>query len=158
MMSRSTGRNTNSRPDGSSVGQIGGLIGYCNKVVRAVFLKITRQRVGRLLRLAVDGTEIEFSDLVVLDLFVHHAKRFGVLCRDHDATRVSVDSVAERRGKGLLLLGIVLTLLIQIRLDVHDQGVLFCTVILMHEHTGALVAQNDIVVLIDDVKLGRDTG
>ena len=106
----------------------------------------------------MNGTVIEFAKLILADLLIHLTKRLGILGGDHDTSRVTVDSVAQRGSEGLLGIGIVFTLLIQICLDVHDQCIVRALRILVYQHTGTLVAQDDIFILIGDRQLGLDAG
>ena len=135
-----------------------GLIGNRYKIVRAVLFQISRKGVCHLLRIAVDGAEIELSDLVVFYLLVHNAQSLGILCRDNDTSRVSVDTVAKRGSKGLLGIGVILALLIEICLDMHYEGILPCAIVLVDKHPGTLVAKNYIVILVNYIQLWRDSG
>ena len=97
------------------------------------------------------------SDLSRLYLGVHISQRLCILCRNNDTARVSVDTVAQRRGEGLLLVGIVLSLAVKIRLDMHYEGVLSPLVVLMDKHSGALIEKHYIIVLIENIELGSYT-
>ena len=92
--------------------------------------------------------EIGFLDLVVPDLFVEDAQGLGVLGGDDDAAGVPVDAVAEGGGEGILQAGVPLLLLIEIGLDVGEQGVHPLVLVGVDHQTGALVQQHDLVVFI----------
>ena len=74
--------------------------------------------------LPVDDTKIIFFDLPLLDLLVHDPQGFRVFRGDHDAAGVAVNAVAQGRGKGMLFFGPPFALLIGIRLNICDQGVI----------------------------------
>ena len=101
-----------------------------------------------------DG-QIPLVDLPILDLLIHHPQGFRRLGGDHDAPGVPVNPVAQRRGEGVFFPGTPLPLLIQIGLDVVNQGAaVLRAVVGMHRKAGALVHKQNVFVLIDDVQLG----
>ncbi len=56
----------------------------------------------------------------------------------------------------MLLLGVIFPLLCKICLDVHDESVFRCGSILMHEHTGTLVEEQNVFILVNDIQFGLD--
>ena len=127
-----------------------------------LFLLVLQQEAGHL---ALRGTgaaqgdaQVPLVDLPIPDLLIDDAQGLGVFGGDDDAAGVAVDAVAQGRGEGVLPPGIPLPLLIQIRLDVVDEGVdLLCLVGVDHQ-AGALVQQQQILVLIHDVQAGLEQG
>ena len=83
-----------------------------------VLHEICRHRIPLPRQDTVYRRKVELADLIVADLFVHFSKCCRVFCGDHNATRIAVDAITERGGKGLLCLGIVFSLSPQICLDV----------------------------------------
>ena len=67
--------------------------------------------------------EIGLTDLVAADFIVENSQCLGVFSRDHNAAGVAVNPVAQRGSKGVFPLGVPLLLLVEIRLNVVDEGV-----------------------------------
>ena len=107
---------------------------------------------------AVDGTQVVLFDLPVLDFLVHDAQGLGGLGGDDDAAGVPVDAVAQGGGEGVFLPGVPLLFLIKVGLDVGDEGVDVLPLVRVDQQAGALVHQEDVLVLIDDVQLGLEDG
>ena len=93
-----------------------------------------------------------------LDLLVHDPQRLGVLGGDDDAAGVAVDAVAQGGGEGVLPLGVPLLLLIEVGLDMVDEGVDLLRLVGVDHQTGALVQQHQILVLVDDIQAGAEQG
>jgi len=102
--------------------------------------------------------EVLLYDLPVADLGGKDAQRLGVFGGDDDAAGVAVDPVAQRRGEGILPLGVPLPLLIQIGLHVVDEGVDLFRLIGVNHQTGPLVQQEDVFVLVENVQFGLEKG
>ena len=82
---------------------------------------------------------IVFFDLARANLIVDDVhRRFG-LGGDHDAAGEAIDAVAQRGRKRALIHRIILTLLIQIRLNVGQQGVYLFGRVRMRHQSGALI-------------------
>ena len=96
----------------------------------------------------LDHAQVILVQLPVLDLLVHHPQGLRRLGGDDDAACVSVDAVAQGGGEGVLFVGGPLLLLIEIGLDVGEQGVHPLVLIGVDHQAGALVQQHDLVVLI----------
>ena len=96
-----------------------------------------------------------FFDLTVFDLLIEDAKSLRIFRRDDDAAGVAVDAVAERGGKGVLLLRPPFALLRHVGLNVGDEGVVVPHARAVAQHTGLFVHQQDVLVLIDDVEPRR---
>ena len=105
----------------------------------------------------MDGAEIPLIDLALLDLFVDDTQCLRCFCRDDDTAGIAVDAVAQRGREGMLLGGTVFALLVEIRLDVIDERVDILAVVGMDDQTRFFVAEDDIVVLIDDIELRGQT-
>ena len=100
--------------------------------------------------------EVGFFDLVIPDLLVEDAQRLGVFGGDDDAAGVAVDAVAKGRGKGVFPPGVPLPLLVEIGLDVVDEGIDLLRLVGVDHHAGALVHQQQILILVDDVQPGLE--
>ena len=99
--------------------------------------------------------KVPLVDFPILDLLIHHPQGFRRLGGDHDAPGVPVNAVAQRRGEGVFLPGTPLPLLVQVRLDVVDQGAaIFRAVVGMHRKARALVHKQNVFVLVDNVQIG----
>ena len=90
------------------------------------------------------------------DLLVHHPQGLGVLGGDDDAAGVPVDAVAQGGGEGILLPGVPLLFLIEVGLDVGEQGVDPLVLVRMDHQSRAFVHQQKVLVLVDDVQLGLE--
>ena len=103
---------------------------------------------------ALDDGKIPLVQLPVLDLLVHDPQGLGGLGGDDDAAGVPVDAVAERRGEGVLPSRAPLPLLVEVGLDVVDEGAaVLRAVVGMDGKTGPLVHKQDVFILIDDGEL-----
>ena len=89
--------------------------------------------------------------------FVHNAQSLGVLCGDNYTARIAVNTVAQRRGKGLLRFWVILSLLAKISLKVHSKGVVRPLGILVNKDSRALVEKHNIFVLVKDIQLRGDS-
>ena len=103
----------------------------------------------RRLGAAEADAEVEFGQLAFADLFVQDAQRLG---RDDDATRVAVDAVAQRGREGVLLARLPFALLIEIGEHVVDERVDLLPLVGMDDHSGGLIKQHDVFILIDDMQ------
>lgn len=100
----------------------------------------------------MNNAQIPLIDFTIFDFLIQNAKRFCILCGDDNAAGVTVDAIAERRGKGVLFSGPPLSFGIEIRLNVIDQRFsVFCTVMRMNSLSRLFVYQKNILVFIDDV-------
>ena len=72
-------------------------------------------------------------------VLVHNAQCLGVLCRNNYTARVSVYSVTQSRRKGLLRLGIIFTVNVEIRFDMHNKRIIRTFGVLMNENSRALI-------------------
>ena len=102
------------------------------------------------------GRKIELGNLAFPDPLVHIPQRCGVFGGDDHAAGVPVDTIAKRRGKGLLGGGIVFALAIKIGLDMQNERVLSPVGVLVHQHAGALVENHQIFIFKHNRKLGAD--
>ena len=125
-----------------------------------LFLLVLQQEAGHLpLRgtgAAQGDAQVPLVDLPVPDFFVDDAQGLGVFGGNDDAAGVPVDAVAQGRGEGVLPSGVPLPLLIQIRLDVVDEGVDLLRLVGVDHQAGPLVQQQQILVLIHDVQAGLE--
>ena len=125
-----------------------------------LFLLVLQQEAGHLpLRgtgAAQGDAQVPLVDLPVPDFFVDDAQGLGVFGGDDDAAGVAVDAVAQGRGEGVFPSGVPLPLLIQIRLDVVDEGVDLLRLVGVDHQAGPLVQQQQILVLIHDVQAGLE--
>ena len=87
------------------------------------------------------------------DLLVEEPQRLGVLGGDDHAAGVPVNPVAKSRGEGVLPPGIPLLFLVQVGLDVVDEGVDFFRLVGVDHHSGALIHHQQVFVLVYDVQL-----
>ena len=126
---------------------------HLNGIVFAILAKPAVKGLLSVAGNAVDNAIIKLPYLIIADLFVHQAKSLRIFGRNDNTACVAVNSITKRRRKGLLRLGIVLTLPPKIRLDVHDQRIVRPVGILMNQYAGTLVAKEDIFILITDLKL-----
>ncbi len=122
-------------------------------IVRGVLAQISVQGVCVFRHFPVHHAVIELPHLVVADFFVHFPQGNRVLCGNHNASRVAVDAVAERGREGLLGGGVVFPLLRQVRPDVQNQRILPCGGILVNQHPGAFVEQENVFVLVHNIQL-----
>ena len=81
---------------------------------------------------------------------------FGVLGGHDDAAGVPVDAVAQGGGEGMLVPGVPLPLLIEIGLDVGDEGVHLLVFVRVAEQAGGFVQQHQVLVLVDDLQPGLE--
>ena len=103
-------------------------------------------------------TEIGFLHLMGFNLLVDDPQRLGVFGGDDDAAGIAVDPVAQGGGEGVFPFGIPLPLLIEVGLDVVDEGVDLLSLVGMDHQAGAFVRQQQVLVLIDDVQPGLEQG
>ena len=106
----------------------------------------------RRLGAAEADAEVEFGQLAFADLFVQDAQRLGVLRRDDDAARVAVDAVAQRGGKGIFLARLPLALLVEIGEQMVDERIDLLPLVGVDDHSGGLIKQHDVFILIDDMQ------
>ena len=102
--------------------------------------------------------EIGFLDLVVPDLFVEDAQGLGVLGGDDDAAGVPVNAVAEGGGESVLPAGVPLPLLVEVGLDVVDEGVDLLRLVGVADQALALIGEKNVLILVDDGKVGFENG
>ena len=76
----------------------------------------------------------------------------GVLRRDDDAARVAVDAVAQRGGKGIFLARLPLALLVEIGEQMVDERIDLLPLVGVDDHSGGLIKQHDVFILIDDMQ------
>ena len=107
---------------------------------------------------AVDDGQVVFGDLPVPDLLVEHPQGLCVLGGHDDAAGVPVDAVAQGGGEGMLVPGVPLLLLIEVGLDVGDEGVDLLVLVGVAEQAGPLVQQQQVLVLVHDVQPGLEHG
>ena len=96
--------------------------------------------------------------LTIPDLFVEDTQRLRVLGGDDDAAGVAVDAVAQGRGEGVLPLRIPLALLVEVRLDVVDEGVDLLRLVGVDHKALGLVRQEQVFVLVDHGQAGLEQG
>ena len=109
--------------------------------------KVLQPSVGRR-HSAVNYTQIIFFQLAVLDLLVHDAQSLGGLGGDDDAAGVPVNTVAQGGGKGVLGPGVPLLFLVEIGLDMGNEGIDVLVFVGVDHQTGPLVHQQDVLVLV----------
>ena len=97
--------------------------------------------------------QIPLVDLPQPDLLVDDPQRLGVLGGDDHASCVAVDAVAQRGSEGVLPAGVPLPLLIEVRLDVVDEGVHLLRLVSVDHQPRPLVDQQQVLVLVHDVHL-----
>ena len=107
----------------------------------------------RLLGPAHGDAKVGLFQLVGPDLLVDDPQGLRVLGGDDDTAGVPVDPVAQRRGKGIFPLGIPFPFLVKICLNVIDEGVDLFRLVSVDGHTGTLVHQQQIFVLVDNIQL-----
>ena len=95
---------------------------------------------------------------MVTDFVVDDAQRLGVLGGDDDAAGVAVDTVAQSRGKGIFPPGIPLPLLVEVCLDVIDEGVHLLRLVSVDYQPRTLIQQHQVLILIHNVKAGLKEG
>jgi len=98
----------------------------------------------------VDNGQVELGDLPVPDLLVKDAQGLGVLGGHDDAAGVAVDAVAQGRSKGVLVPGIPLLLLVEVGLNVGDEGVHLFVLVRVAQQARPFVEQHQVFILIDD--------
>ncbi len=98
--------------------------------------------------------EVELFQLPVLYLLVQHPQGFGVFRRHYNAAGVPVDAVHQSRSKGVLLLGPVLALIIQVMLHPGDQGIEVVVLVRVDDESGLFIQQQDVFILIHNVQFG----
>ena len=104
------------------------------------------------LGMTANRTKIVLFDLSVAYFFIQDPKRFGILGRNNDTSGVPVNAVAEGGGEGMLFLRMPFAFLSQIGLNVGDQGVVIPFPGAVTEHTGLLVSEKDILILIENAE------
>ena len=102
--------------------------------------------------------EIGFLQLVTLYFFIDGPQRLRIFCGDDNPSGVAVDAVAQRRGKGVLLLGVPLLFLVEVRLNMVDEGIDLLRFVCMDHHAGTLIHQQEIFVLVDNLQPGLKHG
>ena len=95
---------------------------------------------------------------MVPNLFVEDAQGLGVLGGDDDAAGVPVNAVAEGGGESVLPAGVPLPLLVEVGLDVVDEGVDLLRLVGVADQALALVRKKEVLVFIDDGKVGFKNG
>ena len=103
-------------------------------------------------------TEVGLFDLVAPDFLVEDPQGLRVLGGDDDAPGVPVNAVAQGRGESVLPAGIPLLLLIEVSLDVVDQGVDLLGLVGMAHKALPLVRQEQVFVLVNDGEAGLEDG
>ena len=104
----------------------------------------------------MDNGQVELGDLPVPDLLVKDAQGLGVLGGHDDAAGVAVDAVAEGRSKGVLVPGVPLLLLVEIGLNMGDEGVHLFVLVRVAQQARPFVEQHQVFILIDDVQVGLE--
>ena len=102
--------------------------------------------------------KISLFQLPIPNLLVHHPEGLGGLGGDDDAAGVPVDPVAEGGGKGVLHPGAPLPLLVEVGLNVVDEGVHLFRLVGVYHHAGRLVHQQQVLILIENVQPGLEEG
>ena len=133
------------------------LVTHLDHIIRRVFAQISAQRLLFLRGHTVAGAQIIFTDAVLTYMLVHFTQCSRILGSDHDAARIAVDAVAQGWGKALLLLGDVLALFPQVTLYTVYQCVRCVVVVLVDDHSHRLVAQQDVLVLVNDAEINLYT-
>ena len=87
---------------------------------------------------------------------VHDPQGLGVLGGDDDAAGVPVNAVAQGGGKGVLLVGAPLLFLVEVGLDVGDEGVDPLPLVGVDHQPRPFVDQEQVLILIEDVQLGLE--
>ena len=95
---------------------------------------------------------------MVFDLLIYDPQGLRVLGGNDNAAGVPVDPVAQGGRKGVLPFGIPLFFLVQVGLNVVDEGVDLLRLIGVDHQTRPLVHQQQILVFVHDVQLGTEHG
>ena len=129
-----------------------GLVGDEDPVFLGILEKIALQAALGGLGCSLHNGKIPLVQLPVLDLLVHDPQGLGGLGGDDDAAGVPVDPVAQGGGKGVLPVGGPLPLLIEVGLDVVDEGPAILRAIMgMDRKAGPLVHKEDVLVLVYNI-------
>ena len=132
-----------------------GLCKHPDLVLALIFGHVGGQRRLVFLWSAAEQAEVEFFHLARFHLLVEDPQALRVFGGDHDTAGVAVDAVDERRRERLVRFGIIFAFFIQIVLHARHQRVKVIAFVLVHDHAGLFVEQQQIAVLIDDIELGR---
>ena len=100
--------------------------------------------------------QIPLVDLTVPDLLIDDPQRLGVFGGDDDAAGVAVNTVAQGGGEGVFPLGIPLPLLVQVCLNVVDEGVDLLRLVGVYHQPRPLVQQQQVFVLVHDGETGLE--
>ena len=92
--------------------------------------------------------EVALVQFPVPYLLVDDPQCLGVLGRDDDAAGIAVDTIAQRRRKGIFPLGVPLPFLIQICLDVVDEGIHLLRLVGVDHHSLGLIRQQQVLILV----------
>ena len=130
-------------------------IGYFYHLGLLAALVVSCQCVLFFRRNADRHAEIPLVYLPVLDLLVEDTQALGVLCADDYTARVAVYAVAQRRHERVLRLRVIFALVIKIVQDPVYQRVAHSALVLVNYQSALLVAQQKVLVLINDVKTAR---
>jgi len=136
-----------------------GLVGDEDPVFLGILEDVPLQAPLFALGYALDDGQIPLVQLPILDLLVHDPQGFGGLGGDDDAAGVPVDAVAQGGREGVLPSRAPLPLLVEVGLDVVDEGAaVLRAVVGMDGKPRPLVHQEDVLVLVDNGKLGSRHG
>ena len=117
-----------------------------------LFLLIFQQKAlhptFRLFRPARSDAEVALVQFPVPYLLVDDPQRLGILSGDDDAAGIAVDTVAQCRRKGIFPLGVPLPFLVQICLDVVDEGIHLFRLVGVDHHSLRLVRQQQVLILV----------
>ena len=117
-----------------------------------LFLLIFQQKAlhpaFRLFRPACGNAEVALVQFQVPYLLVDDPQCLGILSGNDNAAGIAVDTIAQRRRKGIFPLGVPLPFLVQIRLDVVDEGVHLLRLVGVDHHSLRLVRQQQVLILI----------
>ena len=73
-----------------------------------------------------------------------------------EAAGVAVDAVAQGRSKGVLVPGVPLLLLVEVGLDMGDEGAHLFVLVRVAQQARPFVEQHQVFILIDDVQVGLE--
>ena len=124
-------------------------------ILYGVFENVTLKGTAGRGHFSVDNGKIELVYLAVAYLVVENSQSFGSFGGDNDAAGVAVYSVAESGSEGVFLARSPFTLLVQIILNVGNEGVVIVGTRAVAEHAGFLIGQQDMLILVDYVYFGR---
>ena len=128
-----------------------------------VFLGILEKKPNKAPLLFGEGPlyngEVPLVNLPVPDFLIQDPQSFGGLGGDDDATGVPVNTVAQGGGEGVFLPGPPFFLLVQIGLDLVNEGpAVFRPVVGVDGQPGPFVHQEDVFILVNDIELGGGYG